>query len=111
MIFKDHFTWALDAHGILDHIDRTGKEPADPIPADKRKPEEKLTEEQGKLDAEWWKDVKEWKQGETIVKQQIASSILDSLFMKVWAKGTAYEIWTKLGKHFEKRSQMVSIDL
>ena len=104
VIFKDCFTWALDACGILDHIDRTGKEPADPIPADKRKPEEKLTEEQGKLDAEWRKDVKEWKQGEAIMKQQIASSIPDSLFMKVRAKGTAYEIWTELGKHFKKRS-------
>jgi len=33
------------------------------------------------------------------------------LFMKVRSKGTAHEIWIELGKHFEKRSRMVSIDL
>ena len=109
VIFKDRFTWALDARGILDHIDGTGKDPVDPISEEDRK--KTLTEEQGKLDMEWKKEVKEWKQGEAIAKQQIASSIPDSLFMKVRAKGTAYKIWTELGKHFEKRSRMVSIDL
>jgi Reverse transcriptase (RNA-dependent DNA polymerase)/gag-polypeptide of LTR copia-type len=112
VIFKDRFTWALDARGILDHIDGTGTEPVDPIPEEARKKEPlTLTEEQGKLDVEWRKGVKEWRQAEAIAKQQIASSIPDSLFMKVRAKGTAYEIWTELGKHFEKRSRMVSIDL
>ena len=118
VIFKDRFTWALDARGILDHIDGSGSEPIEPVeaPVDKATP---LTEEQTmaeaekqeKLVAEWKKDAKEWKQGEAIAKQQIASSIPDSLFMKIRAKGTAYDIWTELGKHFEKRSRMVSIDL
>ena len=70
-----------------------------------------LTEEQMKLDMEWKKDLKEWKQAKAIAKQQIASSIPDSLFMKVQTRGTAYKIWTEIGKHFEKRSRMVSIDL
>ena len=109
VIFKDRFTWALDARGILDHIDGTGKEPTDPIANEER--EGALSEEKEKLETDWKKDVKEWKQGEAIAKRQIASSIPDSLFMKIRAKGTAYEIWTELGKHFEKRSWMVSIDL
>jgi hypothetical protein len=125
VIFKDRFLWALDARGILDHIDGTGKEPAkpaDPIPAPQvaeAQPTTATTQsvltaeiaEQTRLEAEWKRDVKEWKQGEAIAKQQIASSIPDSLFMKVRGKGTAYEIWTELGNHFEKRSRMVSIDL
>jgi transposase InsO family protein len=118
VIFKDRFTWALDARGILDHIDGSGSEPIEPVeaPVDKATPltEEQTTaeaEKQEKLVAEWKKDAKEWKQGEAIAKQQIASSIPDSLFMKIRAKGTAYDIWTELGKHFEKRSRMVSIDL
>ena len=121
VIFKDRFTWALDARGILDHVDGSGKEPVRPIapelePMDKTKPPtdgevKAQAEKQEKLDTEWKKDVKEWKQGEAIAKQQIASSIPDSLFMKIRAKGTAYEIWTELEKHFEKRSRMVSIDL
>jgi len=73
VIFKDRFTWALDARSILNHIDGTSVEPVDPISKEDR--------------------------GNTLI------------FMKVRAKGTAYEIWTELGKHFEKRSRMVSIDL
>ena len=114
VIFKDRFTWALDARCMMDHIDGTGKEPVDPISeADRAKvtEEKPMTEGQKKLEVEWKKELKEWRQGEAITKQQIASSIPDSLFMKVRDKGTAYTIWTELGKHFEKRSRMVSIDL
>ena len=117
VIFKDRFIWALDARCLLDHIDGTGGEPADPITKvarDNAKAGEKpvgLSAEQIRLDIEWKKDVKEWKQGEAVTKQQIASSIPDSLFMKVRAKGTAREIWTELENHFQKRSRMVSIDL
>lgn len=52
-----------------------------------------------------------WKKGEAIVKQLIASTIPDSLFMKVRAKGTAHAIWQALAAEFEKRSRMVSLDL
>ena len=44
-------------------------------------------------------------------KQQIASSIPDSLFLKIRSNGSAFRIWKALGDHFEKRSQMVAIDL
>jgi hypothetical protein len=112
VIFKDRFSWALDARGILDHIESATVEPPDPISeGDRAKKPLALNEGQLKLDEEWKKELKEWRQAEAIAKQQIASSIPDSLFMKVRAKGTAYEIWTDLGKHFEKRSRMVSIDL
>ena len=82
-----------------------------PKTEERKKAKDGLTMEQKKLKTEWKKDVKDWKQGEAVTKQQIASSILDSLFMKVRAKGSAYDIWTELGKHFKKRSRMVSIDL
>ena len=112
VILKDRFTWALDAHGILEHIDGTTSELKDPISAEEqKKAKDRLTMEQKKLETEWKKDIKDWKQGEAVAKQQIASSIPDSLFMKVRAKGSVYVIWTELRKHFEKRSWMVSIDL
>src|SRR5271156_2929114 len=102
VIFKDRFTWALDARGILDHIDGSGSEPTEPTePTEPVGEVDKAdAEKHEKLVAEWKKDAKEWKQGEAIAKQQIASSIPDSLFMKIRAKGTAYDIWTELGKHF-----------
>ena len=110
VIYKDRFTWSLDARGILDHIDGSGIEPKDPIDASVRTQGE-FTDDQKLLDLEWRKEVKEWKQGEAIAKQQIASSIPDSLFMKVRAKGTARAIWTELENHYQNRSRMVSVDL
>ena len=40
VIFKDRFIWALDTCGILDHIDGTSKEPADPIDHERGKSRE-----------------------------------------------------------------------
>ena len=95
VIFKDRFIWALDACGILDHVDGTSKELANPISVEDQA-KGALTTEQTKIETDWRKDTREWKQGEAVVKQQIASSIPDSLFMKVRAKGTAHKIWTEL---------------
>lgn len=110
VIYKDRFHWAIDARGILDHIDGTGAEPVDPISEEDRK-KGALSAEQKALETEWKKNLKEWKQNEAIAKQQIATSIPDSLFMKIRAKGTAQEIWNDLENHFQKRSRMVSVDL
>ena len=111
VIYKDRFTLALDARCILDHIDGTGKEPTDPIAEEDRTAKKALTAEQKILETEWKKEMKEWKQGEAIAKQQIASSIPDSLFMKICQKVSACDMWIELGNYFEKRSRMVSIDL
>jgi hypothetical protein len=110
VIYKDRFLWSIDACGILNHLDGSGQEPADPIP-DSIRVSRELSDAQVLLDAEWKKEMKEWKQGEAIAKQQIASSIPDSLFMKIRAKGTAREIWKALRNHFQNKSCMVSVDL
>jgi hypothetical protein len=111
VIYKEHFVWALDARGIVDHIDGTGSEPADPVPEDARNSKEGLSAEQKKSDSEWKKELREWKSGKAVAKQQIASPIPDSLFLKIRSKGTAFAIWKSLKDHFQKRSQMVAIDL
>ena len=49
--------------------------------------------------------------GEAVVKQQIAATIPDSLFMKIQNKGTALEIWEALQGDFQNKSRMVSVDL
>jgi len=110
VIYKDRFAWSLDARGILSHINGTGIEPKDPISTSVRTKEE-FSDEEKQLDLEWKKELKEWKQGEALAKQQIASSIPDSLFMKIRAKGTAQAIWTELENHYQNRSRMVSVDL
>jgi len=110
VIYKDHFLWAIDTHGYLDHIDGSTAEPADPISGcDDKDKEFTAAEMTAKL--EWKKKLKIWKQGEAIVKQQIAATIPDSLFMKIRGKGNALEIWSSLTKEFEKKSQSVAMDL
>ena len=110
VLYKERFFWALDARAILDHVDGTSAEPGDPVPEDSRRTN-KLTDTDKELEKEWKKELKEWKQGEAVAKQQIASSIPDSLFMKIRTKGSAYEIWKELENHFQNRSRMVSVDL
>ena len=110
VLYKERFFWALDARAILDHVDGTGKEPIDPVPNQSRETG-RLSDKEKELEKEWKKELKEWKQGEAVAKQQIASSIPDSLFMKIRTKLTAYDIWKELEGHFQNRSRMVSVDL
>ena len=75
VIFKDHFIWALNAHGILDHVNGTGNKLANLISEeDQNKAKGVLTTEQIKLEMEWKKDIKEWRQGEAAAKQQISQT-------------------------------------
>ncbi len=64
-----------------------------------------------KLLTEWQANMKIWKMGEAVVKQQIAATIPDSLFMKIRGKGNALEIWKALTVDFQNKSRMVSVDL
>ena len=89
VVYKDRFLWSLDARGLLDHLEGTKEEPTDPIDAAIRSGMMALNKAQVLVDSEWKKAVKEWRQGEAVVKQQIAGTILDSLFMKIQGKGTA----------------------
>jgi transposase InsO family protein len=126
VLYKERFFWALDARAILDHVDGTGTEPVDPVPkasrdaiilsvaekaSDPTKAVKELSAAEKEKEKEWKKELKEWKQNEAVAKQQIASSIPDSLFMKIRTKGSAYEIWKELENHFQNRSRMVSVDL
>ena len=110
VIYKDHILWAIDACGHLDHADGSTKEPVDPNLGCKDKMKA-LTVAEATAELEWNKELKTWKQGEAIVKQQIATTILDSLFMKIRGKGNALKIWSSLTNEFEKKSQSVTVDL
>ena len=63
VIFKDCFIWALDARGILDHIDGTTTEPAKPTfkPLAEGEVTTEQTAVQKKLEDEWKKEIKEWR--------------------------------------------------
>ena len=108
VIYKDQFLWSIDARGLVEHMDGLESEPECPVqPADKLP----LTKDEEKEMKEWKKELKHWKQGEAIIKQQIAATIPDSLFMKIRGKTTALKIWDALTKEFQNKSKMVSVDL
>ncbi|KAF8228885.1 hypothetical protein L208DRAFT_1289418, partial [Tricholoma matsutake] len=78
VIYKDCIIWSIDARGLLEHIDGSESEPVDPIT---RSEGAVLSADELVAETEWKKLLKAWKQGKAIVKQQIAGTIPDSLFM------------------------------
>ena len=109
VIYKDRFLWAIDMCGHLDHIDSSTEAPVDPNLGHEDKMKA-LTTAEAAAELEWKKELKVWKQEEAIIKQQIATMIPDSLFMKIRGKGTALEIWSSLASEFKKKSQLVAMD-
>ena len=108
VIYKTRFLWAIDARGLLEHTDGSIGEPTKPSISKEKAGEggpeggkgasaEKLTEADEKKLEEWKDKLRVWKQGEAVVKQQIAATIPDSLFMKIqgnWGR----EPHSKFGK-------------
>lgn len=108
VIYKDQLQWAADARTYLRHIDGSATSPtAPPAPADPAAP----TAAETALLTAYNTSLTEWMKGEATMKQLIASTIPDSLFMKVRNKPTALEIWTTLANEFQNKSRMVSVDL
>jgi len=123
VIYKDCFIWSVDARALLEHVDGSKREPVCPVKpwmVPKKDAEGNdtcetvqatHTREEERNMKEWKMVLKEWKQGEAVVKQQIAATIPDSLFMKIRNKGTALEIWEALQGDFQNKSRMVAVDL
>src|SRR6266545_119648 len=123
VVYKDRFLWSIDARGLLEHVDGSEKEPVCPVKprmvpkkdADGNDTCEMIlatpTADEERLTRDWKADLKDWKQGEAVVKQQIAATIPDSLFMKIRDKGMALEIWVALQNDFQNKSRMVAVDL
>ncbi|KAJ3801644.1 hypothetical protein GGU11DRAFT_663972, partial [Lentinula aff. detonsa] len=100
VIYKDRLRWSIDARGLLKHVDGT-------TPTI----ETSVTATDGTRSVSNADEVLEWKKGEAIVKQQIAGTIPDSLFIKHRSKGSAKELFNALAAEFKRKSRMVSVDL
>ena len=114
---------SVDAQGLLEHVDGSEKEPVCPVKP-RMVPKKDLegndtrdlvqalySQEEERSIKEWKSELKGWKWGEAVVKQQIAATIPNSLFMKIQDKGTALEIWEALQGDFQNKSQMVAVVL
>jgi len=85
VIYKDQFSWAVDAQGLLEHIDGSAWKPIKPSIVMKKTAEgleegaetgtggsgvvEELTEDDKKRLEEWMEKLRVWKLGEAVVKQ------------------------------------------
>ena len=95
VVYRDRFLWSVDARGLLEHVDGSEKEPVCPVKPrmvtkkdsegnDTRDLVQALySQEEERSIKEWKSELKGWKRGEAVVKQQIATTIPDSLFMKI----------------------------
>ena len=109
VIYKDHLQWAADACGYLSHLNGNQTVPTAPAIADPATP---MATETAALAAYAYDTAHaDWIKGEAVIKQMIASTIPDSLFMKICSKTTTLAIWTALANVFQSKSHMVVIDL
>ncbi|KIK22992.1 hypothetical protein PISMIDRAFT_101446 [Pisolithus microcarpus 441] len=89
--YKDRLLWSVEARGLGGHLDGSETEPEDP----------KL------LSAE----MKTWRMGEAVVKQQVAGTLPNTLFTQIKQLKTSHEIFNHLAKLFEQRSRVVAVEI
>src|SRR6201996_5044846 len=109
VFFRDRFRFAMDAAGLRDHFDDAiiSAEPVTPNIVDPQNP----TADETKANDTYLTRRRFWRSEQAIIKQGLATVIPDSLFLKVKGEKTAKAMWDKVKNHFEKKSQMVTVDL
>ena len=108
VIYKDHSFFAAAAASLLSHIDGM---------------DVKLTLSPGFLRSgslselqqvefnKYTLDLAQWQSDEAIIRQAIAMSISDSLYLEVKKKETAMGMWEAVKDQREKKSQKVTVDM
>src|ERR1700678_1025747 len=109
VIFKDRFMFAAAAASLIDHIDGTGTVPSSPVTC--TMDSGALTEIQQEALDEYAAELSRWRSGEAIIRQAIASTISDSLFLEVRKRESAKEMWDAVRDQREKKSRMVTVDM
>src|SRR5882762_7911695 len=109
VIFKDCFAFAAAAAGLEKHIDGTGSAPNPPVFA--LGGPTPLTTAQTTEIEQYEEKQSKWMMGEAVVKQAIATTIPDSLFIEVRKEVTARLMWEAVRMKREKKSRMVTVDL
>jgi hypothetical protein len=108
VVWKDRLELSIRARGLYGHLDGTVTRPNDPP----TRPEgSTLTAEEVSSNLQYEKDLNKYLQEQAVVFQQIASTIPDSLYLKIKGKTTVKKAWETLKDDFEKRSRMITVDL
>ncbi|KAJ7284746.1 hypothetical protein C8J57DRAFT_956600, partial [Mycena rebaudengoi] len=104
-VYKSRFSYAADTAGMGDHLLKTHVTPTTPTTASPPMAAKAIA-----LEAHD-KELKVFKSGQAIVKQAIASTIPDPLFLHVKGATSAVDLWEKVSDEFGKKSKMVTVDL
>ena len=108
VIYKDRFFYAAAAASLLSHIDGMGVKPTLALGFPRSG---LLSESQQVVLDKYTSDLSRWQSDETIIRQAIAMSISDSLFLEVRKKETVMGMWEAVKDQREKKSQMVTVDM
>ncbi|KAG6327849.1 hypothetical protein ID866_11240 [Astraeus odoratus] len=110
--YKERLLLSLDTRELKGHVDGSETKPVDPKSLEGRgKDWVPLTKDEKREVNTWRDEMKTWRRGEAVVKQQIAGTIPDTLFMQVKQFEMAYEIFGHLAKLFQKRSRVVAVEI
>src|SRR5271170_7025084 len=107
VVWKERLELSVRARGLFGHLDGTATKPAEPLEGVEVEGSALTPEEVSGRST----DMKRYLQEQAIVFQQIASTIPDSLYLKIKGKPTVKEAWDALKADFEKRSRMITIEL
>ena len=109
VIFKDHFAFAAAAALLDKHLDGSALEPTAPTFA-LTGPTPLTADQQTEVES-YETALSVWQTGEAVLKQAIASTIPDSLFLDVRKELTAQLMWDAVANKREKKPRMVTVDL
>ena len=108
VIYKDRFLFAAATVSLSEHINGTSVPPTlVAIPTGT----ESLTDNQQVILDNYTVKMLIWKSNKAIIRQGIALTILDSLFLEVRKEVTAVKMWEAVKEKREKKSWMVTVDL
>ena len=108
VIYKDQFLFAAAAASLANHIDGTGVLPK---PVTIPRGTEPLTASQQEALDDYATEMSRWQSDEAIIKQAIASTIADSLFLELRKKETAVGMWKAVKSSREKKTRMVTVNM
>ena len=112
VVWKERLELSIRARGLYGHLDGTVTQPeAPPKPDSGLKESTALTKEQASAIENYPKEMSQYLQEQAIVFQQIASTIPDSLYLKIKGKPTVKEAWDALKADFENRSRKITVEL
>ena len=88
VIWKEHLKLSIKARGLYGHLDGTTVRPDNPP---MRSETSVLTQEEVSMNDEYMRNIATYLQQQAIVFQQIASTIPDSLYLKIKGEPTVKE--------------------